>query len=80
MESGYAGFTAWSLAFSGRTDNADRLAVKARVTGRLGFFSTDQMKKVFDEAKATKEITGKWPWESPFISGIVKMTPSGEVY
>jgi hypothetical protein len=46
----------------------------------LGFFSTDQMKKVFDEAKFRKEQTGKWPWEPPFISGTLTMTKPGKVY
>jgi len=46
----------------------------------LGFFSTEQMKKVFEDAKLRKVSTGKWPWEPPFISGIVTKTEPGKVY
>jgi hypothetical protein len=46
----------------------------------LGFFSTDQMKKVFDDARFVKARTGKWPWEPPFITGRMTFTPPGKVY
>jgi hypothetical protein len=46
----------------------------------LGFFSTDQMRKVFDDAQASKRANGQWPWEPPFISGKVTPTAPGKVY
>lgn len=46
----------------------------------LGFYSTDQMRRVFDAAKAMKEENGKWPWEPNSISARVKLTTPGAVY
>lgn len=56
------------------------IRLRENIPTDLGFFSTDQMKKVFDGAKAQKEQTGKWPWEPPFITGRVTPAPAGEVY
>jgi hypothetical protein len=56
------------------------LMLRANRPTDLGFFSTDQIRKVFDNAKARKAATGKWPWEPPFVSGVVKWTTPGLVY
>jgi hypothetical protein len=46
----------------------------------LAFYSTDQLKRVFDAAKTLKEVTGKWPWEQDPISARVEITEPGIVY
>jgi hypothetical protein len=46
----------------------------------LGFYSTDQLKRVFDAAKTMKETTGKWPWEPNSISARVRLTTPGVIY
>jgi hypothetical protein len=55
------------------------LQLRANRKTDLGFFSTDQMRKVFDDAQACKVKTGKWPWEPPFVSGKVTPTIAGTV-
>lgn len=46
----------------------------------LGFYSTDQLRRVFDAAKALKETSGQWPWEPNAISARVRLTTPGIVY
>jgi hypothetical protein len=46
----------------------------------LGFFSTDQMRRVFDKAKEYHESTGRWPWDQGPISSHVILGEPGIVY
>jgi hypothetical protein len=67
----------------GKDPNDHRLAhdgFKQLRTNRptdLGFFSADQMKKVFDDAKMVKDRIGKWPWEPGAVSGTITLTSPG---
>jgi hypothetical protein len=46
----------------------------------LGFYSTDQLKRLFDKAKEYHESTGRWPWDQGPISARVMRTEPGIVY
>ncbi|PYX67738.1 MAG: hypothetical protein DMG72_24700 [Acidobacteria bacterium] len=56
----------------GRDPNDPTLAVE------VGFYSTAQIRKVFDDAKAYKAATGQWPWITP-ISARVNLTQPGKI-
>jgi len=45
----------------------------------IGFYSTDQTRKVFDDALDHRKRTGRWPWDpNPFVT-TVKLGRSGSI-
>ena len=46
----------------------------------VAYFGTEQLEKVFSEAKLYKQNHGKWPWEDIPFRNRAKLGKAGSVY